>query len=385
MNIKLETLLARQSDFNKIGDNFAASHFPIYQTATFDLKKQSGEVIYDYSRTDNPTRNSLENIFAMAENGFGAICTNTGVAALSLLFDTVLETNDTILVDRDCYGGTYRLLKIIKEKNKIDVCYADFTKLDEIENLLLNKNVKLALCESPTNPGLKIIDIKSVASLCIKTNTLLAIDNSVATFASQKPLELGANFSLFSATKFISGHGAVIAGAVVAKEEDWFNKLHYNGNAFGLTQSPFDSFLISIGLPTLTYRMKAQEKSAIEIANFLSSREEVLNVKFPALESHPQHKLALEQMKIVPGIITIVMKSEELTQKFVANTKLFGEKASFGTADSRIEVPSKISHASYSKEDLKKIGLTSTTIRLSIGLEDTQDLINDIIFALEKN
>jgi len=383
MKIKLETLLARMSDFTTIKNPYGATHFPVYQTATFDLKKQSGDLIYDYTRTDNPTRNALEEIFARAELGVGAVCTNSGLSALALLFDTVLKTGDTILVEKDCYGGTFRMLKMLSEKFAINVIYTGFINTEDLAKKVKEHSPRLLLCETPTNPGLQIIDIKKTAEIAKKNKTLLAVDNSLATFASQQPILHGADFSLFSATKYVSGHGSVISGAIVAKDEEWFNKLKYYSNAQGRAQSPFDSYIVSLGLPTLPYRMKIQEKSALKIAEYLRSRKDVKNVQFPLFADHPQHELAMKQMKICPAMLRVDMTTQSKAEKFVANTKLFGEKASFGTADSRIEIPAKISHASYSEQELKAIGISKSTVRISIGLEDCDDLINDINKALK--
>ncbi len=382
--MQLETLLANIAQHSNLVDSYGATHLPIYNTATFDQKRQfPNNKNYDYSRTDNPTRNALEDIFAIAEEGAGCVCVNTGVSALALLFDTVLKTDDVILVERDCYGGTYRLLNILLEKNEIQTCYADFTNLTEVESVLQQNKIKLILCESPTNPSLKIVDLQAVAELSKKYNSLFAVDNSMATFAAQKPLVLGADFSLFSATKFISGHGSVVAGAIVSKSEYWAERLNYFSNANGRAQSPFDVFLVSLGLPTLVYRMKTQEQSAIQLSEFLNSLPDVLEVKFPGLPSHPQYELAKRQMKIIPAVLTITLSSPDKAEQLIQNTKLFGEKVSFGTSDSRLEIPSKMSHATYSDEDLKKIGLTHATVRISVGLENVNDLIADIQQALK--
>jgi cysteine-S-conjugate beta-lyase len=381
--MQLETLLANIPQHSNLVDSYGATHLPIYNTATFDLKRQfPNSKSYDYSRTDNPTRNALEDIFTLAENGSGCVCTNTGVSALALLFDTVLKSGDTILVERDCYGGTYRLLSILLDKYHINTCYADFTDLSEVEAALTQNDIKLILCESPTNPSLKIVDLKSVAVLCKKYNALFAVDNSMATFASQKPLDLGADFSLFSATKFISGHGSVVAGAIVAKSEYWSERLDYFSNAHGRAQSPFDVFLVSLGLPTLVYRMKAQEQKAIQLSEFLNTLPDVTDVKFPGLPSHPQYELAKSQMEIIPSILTVTMSSVEKAEQLIRNTRLFGEKVSFGTSDSRLEIPSRMSHATYSEEALKAIGLTHSTVRISVGLESIDDLVADIQQAL---
>lgn len=382
--MQLETLLANITQHCNTIDAYGATHLPIYNTATFDMKRQIGcDKVYDYSRTDNPTRNALEEIFTQAENGAGGVCTNTGIAAISLLFETVLKSDDAVLVEKDCYGGTYRLLNVLFEKNNIKTFYADFTEEDEVEGILKNNAIRLVLCESPTNPGLKIIDLERIANLVKKYDSLFAVDNSMATFASQRPLDLGADFSLFSATKFISGHGSVVAGAIIAKSSEWAEKLHYFSNAQGRAQSPFDVFLVSLGLPTLVYRMKTQEQSALRLAKYLLEIPEVIDVKFPGLSSHPQYELVKKQMKIVPSVLTVQFENEELAESVIKNTRLFGEKVSFGTADSRLEIPARMSHATYSEEDLKKIGLTKATVRISVGLEDTEDLIQDLKQAID--
>ncbi|HEX2962702.1 MAG TPA: PLP-dependent aspartate aminotransferase family protein [Ignavibacteriales bacterium] len=380
--MELETLLARLTDNCSINDPYGASHLPIYQTATFDLKKQSGDRIYDYSRTDNPTRNALEDIFAAAEGAQGCVCINTGLSAIALLFETTLQTGDAVLVEMDRYGGTYRLLNILSQKSGIDVFSCDFLDHTKVEELIRTKNIRLVFCESPTNPGLKIIDIAAISGICKKYQALFAVDNSLATFASQKPLELGADFSVFSTTKSVSGHGAAVSGAVAAKEMKWVEKLRFYSNAEGRAQSPFESFLITLGLPTLTYRMKVQEENALKLAAYLSERQDVMKICFPGLECHPQHALAVKQMKICPGILTVDMINSSQAAKFITNTKYFGEKASFGTVDSRIEMPSKISHHSFTEEDLNAIGITANTLRISVGLENINDLIGDIESAL---
>ncbi|MFA7084264.1 MAG: PLP-dependent aspartate aminotransferase family protein [Arcobacteraceae bacterium] len=377
----IETSLAHLQEFSKLKDPYAASHFPIYNTGTFDLKKQTNEKIYDYTRSDNPTREVLENFFTHAENAAGCVCTHTGIASLALLFETVLKANSHILVEADCYGGTFRLLKIFKDKYNITIHFADFLEHQTLENILKSNPIDLVLCESPTNPGLKIIDLKAVSQLCKQHKALFAVDNSLATFISQKPLDLGADFSLFSTTKYISGHGSVVAGAIVAKTEKLAAELHYYANAHGRSQNPMDVFLIGLGLPTLKIRMEAHLKSALEIIAFLEKQPFIKSVNFPALASHPQYALAKEQMKYIPAVFTVEFISEKMAEKFIANTKIFGEKCSFGSPDSRVEIPAKISHASFSKEELKAIGISDSTVRFSIGLENADELIEDIIQA----
>lgn len=381
--IKIETALSHLTKFAPFEDKAGASHFPIYNTGTFDLKKQNGKKNYDYTRSDNPTRETLENLFTEVEGGAGCVCTHTGIASVALLFETVLKANSHILVEADCYGGTFRLLKVFKEKYNITVHFANFLEFDNVEKILKENPIELVLCESPTNPGLKIIDLEKIATLSHKYNSLFAVDNSLATFISQLPLELGADFSLFSTTKYISGHGAVVAGAIVAKTEELAQQIHYYANAHGRSQNPMDVYLISLGIPTLKVRMKEHQESSIKIANFLEEQSYITKVTHPALKSHPQYDLAKKQMKYIPGVFCADFTSLELAEKFIENTKIFGEECSFGSPDSRVEIPAKISHASFSKEELEAIGIAEGTVRFSIGLENIDDLIEDIKQAVK--
>lgn len=383
MQKHIETQLSHLQEFSNVKDPFGASHFPIYNTGTFDLKKQDGDKIYDYTRSDNPTREVLENLFTEVENAAGCVCTHTGIAAVALLFETVLKANSQILVEADCYGGTFRLLKIFQDKYNIKVHFANFLDHEALSSVLENNPIDLVLCESPTNPGLKIIDLEAVATLAKKNNALFAVDNSLATFIAQRPLDLGADFSLFSTTKYVSGHGSVVAGAIAAKTEELAEQIHYYANAHGRSQNPMDVFLISLGIPTLKIRMQEHQKSALEIAHFLEEQSYIKSVNFPALETHPQYALAKKQMKYIPGVFTVDFESVELAEQFIEKTKIFGEKCSFGSPDSRVEIPAKISHASFSKEELAAIGISDSTVRFSIGLENVEDLIADIQQAVK--
>lgn len=381
--MKIETNLSHIAKFAPFSEQAGASHFPIYNTGTFDLKKQDGNKIYDYTRSDNPTREMLENLFKEMEGGAGCVCTHTGIASVALLFETVLKANSHILVEADCYGGTFRLLKIFKEKYNITVHFANFLEYNSMKKILKNNPIDLVLCESPTNPGLKIIDLKKIATLTHEYNALFAVDNSLATFISQRPIEFGADFSLFSTTKYISGHGAVVAGAIVAATKELSDKIHYYANAGGKSQNPMDVYLITLGIPTLKVRMKEHQKSSIKIAKFLEKQAYIKKVTHPALKSHPQHKLAKKQMDYIPGLFCADFESLELAEKFIENTKIYGEKCSFGSPDSRVEIPAKISHATFTKKELAAIGITEGTVRFSIGLESVQDLIEDIKQALK--
>lgn len=383
MSEYIETILARMNDFSGLEDPFGASHFPVYNTATFNLKKQSGEKIYDYTRSGNPTREALENIFTIAEKGAGCVCTHTGIAAVALLFETVLKAGSHILIERDCYGGTFRLLKIYKEKYNVTLHFTDFNNFEEIKKILSSYPVELVLCESPTNPGLKIIDLKKIAQLTKEHNSIFAVDNSLATFISQNPIELGADFSLFSTTKYISGHGSVIAGAIVASTPELAKKMHFYANAQGRSQNPLDVFLISLGIPTLLVRYRAHQENTYNIIEYLKGCKFIKGINYPGLKENGNFELARQQMKYFPGVFTADFETTEKAESFISRTKLFGEKASFGSPDSRVEIPSKISHASFTADELSAIGIKPSTVRFSIGLENTKDLINDIEQAVK--
>lgn len=372
-----ETILAHMAEMGGIKDPHGATHMPIYQTATFDLKKQ-GETPYDYTRSGNPTRESLENVLAEVCGGVAAVCTHTGLGAVALLFETTLKAGDHILVEKDTYGGTFRMLKVYSEKMNITVHFADFSDLESVESILKENDVRLIVIESPTNPGLKIVDLPAVAKIARAHDTLFAVDNSLATFISQRPLELGAHFSFFSTTKYVSGHGSVVGGVLVTGEESLVEPLRFTANAQARSQNPMDVYVVSLGIPSLPVRMRAHQESALEIAKWLENQPRVKRVNYPGLPSHPQHELAKKQMKYFAGVMTVDLESVELAERLVAESRYFGEKASFGTADSRIEIPGKISHASFSEEELLEIGITPATVRLSIGLEDVEDLIADL-------
>lgn len=379
----LETLLSNITKHASLEDPYAASHLPIYNTATFDLRYQQGSAEFDYSRSGNPTRAALEAIFAKAENGYGCRCTNTGLSAVALVVETTLFAGDHVLVEEDCYGGTYRLLNSMKEHYGIHIHFVDMTDESEIEEVLQNFEISLVICESPTNPGLKVVDLSRIADLCKRYQSLMAVDNSMATFASQRPLDLGADFSFFSTTKFISGHGSVTAGAVVSKTKELHDKIAFMCNAQGRAQSPMDVYLTSLGLPTLLYRMKQQEASAHIIYNYLKEKSVIAKVRFPGAEDSPYYALSRKQMGIIPSIITFDIESQEAMDRLFERSKLFGKKVSFGTSDSRLEIPTSMSHNSVHDEHFIDSEVGAMTVRMSVGLEHVDDLIADLDQALK--
>jgi cystathionine beta-lyase len=322
----------------------------------------------------------------LAENGAGCVCTNTGVSALALLFDTVLKSGDTILVERDCYGGTYRLLNILLEKYEVKTCYADFTDLSEVEIALQQNEVKLILCESPTNPSLKIVDLKSVADLSKKYNTLFAVDNSMATFASQKPLDLGADIVMHSATKYLGGHSDVIAGALIVKDEALGEKLHFAQFATGGTLGPMDSYLVLRGIKTLHLRVQRHCENGAKVAEYLVNHPKVDKVFYPGLESHPNHDIAKKQMiGGFGGMVSFTFKSGAKADaiKMLEKVKVFTLAESLGGVESLANHPALMTHASIPEDKRKEIGITDDLVRLSVGVEDISDLLADLEQAFQ--
>lgn len=382
--MKPETILSNLAKIGKTEGIHGASHFPIYQTATFDFQKQPEGVLFGYSRIDNPTREHLEQVLTQLEDGaFGTICTSSGVEALVLLFDTTLKAHSKILVEQDLYGGTFQILNHIADQYQIQVDYIDMADHKVLEEKLKCGDISLVHFESPTNPGLKILDIKYIADISHRYGAKCSIDNSVATFLSQQALTLGVDFTVSSATKYMSGHGAVIAGTFAAIEEQDFIKAKYLSGISGKAQSPIELFMMSLGMPTMALRMERHQENALLLANYFETRPEVKNVIFPGLKSHPQHKLAKQQMRYMPGILLVHFNTCADAERVIANTKWFGEKASFGTVDSRMEMPIKISHASFSEQELAKVGIFPSSVRVSVGIENIDDLITDIDNALK--
>lgn len=380
--MKIETLLAHLNSQGGVKDPHGSSHFPIYQTATFDLKKQNSDEPYIYSRVENPTRLNFEQVLAKAEKAAGVVCTNSGVSAIHLMLDAVLKTGSHIVVERDLYGGTLHILNDYKARFDLQVTFVDFTQRTELEKVLSSSKVDLVHCESPTNPGLKVLDLADLANLTHQYNALFSVDNSMATFYGQQPLALGADLVVCSSTKYISGHGAVLSGYVATKTEEHLAIIKNIAFIYGRTLSPQDVHTISLGLPTLAIRMQRHQETALELAKFLQALPVVREVKFPLLPDNPYYEITQRQMRAVPGVILVHFDTVETAEKLIARAKLFGEKASFGTPDSRMEIPSKLSHASYTEEELDQIGLLPSSVRISVGLEDIEDLKNDIIQAL---
>ena len=357
---------------------------PIYTSSTFKQDSPGIHKGYDYSRSGNPTRNAFEDCMASLEEGIKGYGFSSGVAAISACVE-LLEPGDHVIAMDDLYGGTVRLFNEIKTKSQgITVTYVDMTDFDNVEKAFTNKT-KMIFVETPTNPLLKITDLEKIANFAKEKKILSVCDNTFASTYIQKPLNFGIDIVLHSATKYLGGHSDLIAGVLVIGKDDknLLEKMANIQNSLGSITSTFDSYLILRSLKTLPIRMERHSKNALLIANELINHEKIENVIYPGLESHPQHQLAKKQMNGFGGIISIELSGGlEASKTFLEKTKIFSLAESLGGVESLIEHPALMTHASLPAEIRDKIGITDGLIRLSVGIESVEDLIDDIHQAL---
>ncbi|WP_138432353.1 cystathionine gamma-synthase [Winogradskyella algicola] len=355
---------------------------PIYQTTTFAQTSPGNHKGYEYSRTHNPTRHALEQSFASLENGNFGLAFGSGLAAIDAVLK-LLKPGDEVISTNDLYGGTYRLFTKIYEDFGIKFHFIGMGKLDKIENYISNKT-KLIWVETPTNPMMNIIDIKAVSQISKKYNLLLAIDNTFATPYLQQPLELGADIVMHSATKYLGGHSDVVMGALVIRDKELAEKLYFIQNASGAVCGPQDAFLVLRGIKTLHVRMQRHCENGKAVAEFLISHPKIENVYWPGLENHPNHDIAKSQMKDFGGMVSFTTKGNNYKEaiKIVENLKIFTLAESLGGVESLAGHPASMTHASIPKEEREKTGVVDSLIRLSVGIEDKEDLINDLKQAI---
>ena len=357
---------------------------PIYTSSTFKQDSPGIHKGYDYSRSGNPTRKAFEECMASLEEGIKGYGFSSGVAAISACVE-LLEPGDHVIAMDDLYGGTVRLFNEIKTKSQgITVTYVDMTDFDNVEKAFTNKT-KMIFVETPTNPLLKITDLEKIANFAKEKKILSVCDNTFASTYIQKPLNFGIDIVLHSATKYLGGHSDLIAGVLVIGRDDknLLEKMANIQNSLGPITSTFDSYLILRSLNTLPIRMESHSKNALLIANELINNEKIENVIYPGLESHPQHQLAKKQMNGFGGIISIELSGGlEASKTFLEKTKIFSLAESLGGVESLIEHPALMTHASLPAETRDKIGITDGLIRLSVGIESVEDLIDDIHQAL---
>jgi len=351
---------------------------PIYQTSTFVQDAPGINKGYDYARTGNPTRNTLENVIAELEEGKVGIAFGSGLAAIDSVLK-LLQSGDEILAVDDIYGGAFRLFTHVYQKFGITVNYVDATNSENVFNAITPKT-KLIWIETPTNPTLKISDIAAIAKIARASGCWLCVDNTFASPALQKPLTLGADIVIHSATKYLGGHSDLIAGLVVTKEQELGEKIKFIQNASGAILSPFDSWLVIRGIETLPLRIKQHCSNAQAVAEFLETHPAVDKVFYPGLPSHPNHDIAKQQAKGFGGIVSFTLKNdtEEAAVQFVTATKLFKLAESLGGVKSLLCHPANMTHKSIPTEKRRAAGVADSLIRLSVGLEEADDLIKDL-------
>lgn len=357
---------------------------PIHLSTTFArLRADSPTAGYEYTRSLNPTRKALEEKLAALDGAKYGLAFSSGLAAASTVIISLLKAGDNVIGFDDLYGGTRRLLSNVFVNFDISATYVDATKPENIENAITPKS-KLIWIESPTNPLMKLADIKAIAQIAHKHGLILVVDNTFLSPYFQRPLDLGADIVVYSTTKYIGGHSDVLGGSVVLNNDDFYKKLAYNQNAVGAVLSPFDSYLTLRGAKTLAVRMQQHQKNALALAEFLESSPKVKRVNFPLLKSHPQHALAEAQSSGSSGIFSFeLVGTLDDAQNFLSKLKLFATAESLGGVESLIEIPAIMTHASVPKEVREQNGISDTLIRVSAGIEDTEDLIEDFRQALE--
>lgn len=354
---------------------------PIFQTSTYIQESPGKHKGYDYSRTHNPTRTALEKNIASLEEGKYGLAFSSGMSAISTITQ-MLNAGNHIICSDDVYGGTFRLFDKVLKKFNLEFDFIDLTSLQSLERYIKN-TTKLVWLESPSNPLLKLIDIEATAKIAKSHGIVTVVDNTFATPFFQKPLKLGADIVMHSTTKYLNGHSDVIGGALVMNDQELYNKLQFLQNAAGGVPGPFDCFLVLRGIKTLAIRMERHAENAMKIAQFLENHPKVRKVIYPGLNSHPQHELAKRQMTGFGGIVTFFIKGGlEAARKFLERVKVFSLAESLGGVESLIEHPAIMTHASLPKEVRDKIGISDELIRVSVGIENVDDLIDDLKNAL---
>lgn len=356
-----------------------AVNVPVFLTSTF-AQKSPGQLLsgYEYSRGANPTRQALEDSLASIENGSRGLAFGSGLAAIDCVLKLLNPGDEVIAVD-DLYGGSYRMFTRLFEKYQLKFTFIGFDNVEELESVITDKT-KLIWLETPTNPLMKLVDIKMVADVVKDKDILVAVDNTFATPYIQKPLDLGADIVMHSATKYLGGHSDVIAGALVAKDAELGEKLHFIQFASGGILGPHDSYLVLRGIKTLALRMQRHSDNGFEIAKYLENHSLVDKIFYPGLSSHPQYDLATRQMTEFGGMVSFTFKSgkKEDAIQFLENVKVFTLAESLGGVESLANLPAMMTHASIPADKRAVLGITDDLVRLSVGIEDAEDLIADL-------
>ena len=355
---------------------------PIYQTSTYAQTTPGGHKGFEYSRTHNPTRQALEKSLASIENGKHGLAFASGLAAMDAVMK-LLQPGDEVISTNDLYGGSYRLFTKIFEGFGLKFHFVGMKDLANVE-VAINKNTKLIWVETPTNPMMNVVDIAAVAQLAKKNNLRLAVDNTFASPYLQQPLNFGADIVMHSATKYLAGHSDVVLGSLVVNDDDLHQRLAFIQNASGAVPGPMDSFLTLRGIKTLHVRLQRHCENGKAVAEYLAAHPKIEKVYWPGFETHPNHDVAKKQMKDFGGMLSFIPKGADYKAaiKIVENLKLFTLAESLGGVESLAGHPASMTHASIPKEEREKSGVVDSLIRLSVGIEDAQDLIDDLAHAI---
>ena len=355
---------------------------PIYQTSTFIQSSPGEHKGYEYTRSHNPTRSRLEECLASIEGGEYALVTASGMSAITLIAH-MLPAGSCILCGDDVYGGTYRIFTTVFNKF-CKVEFVDPTDIELVEKKIKEHSPDVLWMETPSNPLLKIVDIQRSCEMAKKNNMFTVVDNTFASPCFQNPLKLGADIVVHSMTKYIGGHSDVIGGAIITSSKEYYEKLWTLQNSIGPCQSPFDSWLTLRGLKTLAVRMRAHQENALEMAEWLEKQDKIERVVYPGLDSHPQHEIAKKQMSGFGGMVTFFLKGGvEESKKFLSSLEIFSLAESLGGVESLIEHPAIMTHASVPAKVRKDLGIHDNLIRLSVGIENVDDLKKDILTGLK--
>jgi cystathionine gamma-lyase len=356
---------------------------PIYQTSTYVQEAPGKHKGYEYARTQNPTRTVLEENLAALENGNYGICFGSGLAATDAIIK-LLNPGDEVISCNDLYGGTYRIFTKIYGRFGVGFHFTDMHDPKNVE-ALINEKTKLIWIETPTNPMLNIVDIKAIVEIGKAKGILVCVDNTFASPYLQTPLDMGADIVVHSATKYLGGHSDVILGAIIVKEKALADQLHFIQNASGAVPGPQDCWLVLRGIKTLHLRMERSCYNALKVAEYLQEHPAVAKVNYPGLPSHPGYLLAREQMRLPGGMVSFSLKNDtiEAAHKVLTGTHLFSLAESLGGVESLIGHPATMTHASIPLEERQKTGVTDSLIRLSVGIEDIDDLLSDLHHALQ--
>ena len=356
---------------------------PLYLSSNFSFEDFAQPRQYDYTRSGNPTRDQLGKALANLEGGYDGVITSSGMSAIYLVTH-LLDKGDVIIAPHDCYGGSYRLFKTLNDKGLFDVRFVDQGNPSALAEGL-KSNPKLIWIETPSNPLLRVVDIRQICSE-VGDEVIKVVDNTFLSPILQQPLSLGADIVVHSTTKYINGHSDVVGGAVIAKRKEVHEDLAWWANCTGITGSPFDSFITTRGLRTLSVRMKQHEENASAVVGYLNKHPDVEQVFYPGLETHATHRIAAQQQTGFGAMFSFTLNQDEICQKtFVKHLQLFTLAESLGGVESLICHPATMTHAALSPDALENAGIGSNLFRLSVGIEDAQDLINDLNTALSRS